>query len=327
VKINIYENVASKANIIRTKFQLYEPDTYGLPMEYAKKVERYGLDLSNIKTLEQLKELIAVEENSPETKTQRKNRGKVKVFENSKCKVYRIDTAEACSTYSSRGRWCITNANDWEDYLLYTWYVIETNYKEFDEVFLKRLYRQYDDQGDYYTFERFAPKFYNTFMVGVSLYDGDTHIEVWNADDTEIENDREEFFKQLGIPEEIFVLYQKNKNESYQKEMPWIKYGEYRGEIFDMEFEGLSNKEIINKILSIFQGDVLKDKYGHTLFLRTWTDKIRFYNSAIHYGGYIDYLKNKLGEGLYYILDKQIDRLLDYDRDNGVGYEDELVTE
>jgi hypothetical protein len=56
-------------------------------------------------------------------------------------------------------------------------------------------------------------------------------------------------------------------------EMPYLYT---KGKDLDLEFEGKTNDQIIDLIVSILEGRKYKDKYGNEILIKTWDDKTNF---------------------------------------------------
>jgi hypothetical protein len=113
----------------------------------------------------------------------------------------------------------------------------------------------------------------------------------------------------------------------YQREYPWIKYGDFKNDMLDLEFEGLTPEQIKDKVVSIFAGKIIKDKYGSTLVLRSWEDMIAFLASIKTNKEYMGYLNIIMPHDLYNEMESEIHYLIDDQLKNGIVMNKEFETE
>lgn len=106
------------------------------------RADKLGFDLFQYNNWEYLIKALDDKESRVSSVRKKRKAGKELVFSNDSCSVYWIKNYEACSEYSSRGHWCITNPDGWDEYATgYDRY----GYKIPSKIFIVSLKKQIKD--------------------------------------------------------------------------------------------------------------------------------------------------------------------------------------
>ena len=77
--------------------------------------------------------------------------------------------------------------------------------------------------------------------------------------------------------------------------MPYIlKPSENRKDMFDLQVEDMTGQEMLDYLEDIFEGRLLKDKYGNTIQLKTPEEKYLFSKDIINHAFAYDMIKSKM---------------------------------